>query len=276
MICVKKISTGRLGNRLFHYHFLRQIAKKTGLEYFHPSWPDKKYFLELTNKRSPLFSFRKKVHFSSPDILKLSSADFLKLVEEFDIQARDVVLGGPLLGEVFFDYLFYPPSDFLKIKEEFKIDFAFNDQRIIIGLHFRGTDFKAWNPQASLEFPYYQEAINYCRDFYKDQALAFVLFTDDLKFPAFQETIFFLKSLKQEFQIGDNRRPPIIDFYQMSQCDVLISSPSTFAVLAGCLGKPKKIIHNQAWLDYAIGKNDKFWVDLSKTTNPYYSLWKTF
>jgi hypothetical protein len=62
----------------------------------------------------------------------------------------------------------------------------------------------------------------------------------------------------------------------MSQCDVLISSPSTFAIFAGIIGKQKKIIHNKAWLDYATNRNDPFWVNLCQTDHPYYSLWKSF
>lgn len=52
MLGIKKISPGRMGNRLFHYHFLRQIAKKTGIDYFHKKFPDSIYFEEMEKNRN--------------------------------------------------------------------------------------------------------------------------------------------------------------------------------------------------------------------------------
>ncbi|MBZ4646759.1 MAG: hypothetical protein JG777_2248 [Clostridia bacterium] len=278
MIGIKKVSAGRMGNRLFHYHFLRQIAQKTEIEYFHCKFPDSIYFESMEKKSPPFFYLNRKTKISSKEILSYERDDFLNYIKEEVDKDRVIILNPPILGEVFFDYLFYPPSDFIRIKPQYKIDFPFDtSNKLIIGIHFRGTDFSEWNKHAALNFSYYRDAINYCRDYFKSLDPIFVLFTDDSNYPAFVETVKFLnESSKGCYYIGDNSSLPIYDFYQMSQCDVLISSPSTFAIVAGSIGKRKKIIHAKSWLDYAISKNDTFWVKLKETSNPYYSLWKTF
>jgi len=266
-----------MGNRLFHYHFLRQVSKKTGIEYFHPDLPDKKYFNNMEKKSRPFSIFKKQTKLNSKKILSYTPEDFLGLIASEDRQGKDLVLNPPMLGEVFFDYLFYPTSEFINIKDEYKKPFNSEySEDTIIGLHFRGTDFEQWNHNASLKFSYYRDAINHCLDYYKGGNIIFMLFTDDNKFPPFLETTNHLKMNGLNFHISTNISSPIIDFYQMSRCDVLISSPSTFAIFAGAIGKEKKIIHNKAWLDYAIAQNDTFWVRLAETTNSYYSLWKTF
>ena len=53
------------------------------------------------------------------------------------------------------------------------------------------------------------------------------------------------------------------DFSEISQCNILISSPSTFSIMAGIFGKIKKIYHCKEWVDYRIEEKDKFWIDLN-------------
>jgi len=54
---------------------------------------------------------------------------------------------------------------------------------------------------------------------------------------------------------------------------VLISTPSTFAILAGVLGKKKLIIHEKQWIEYAQNVNDLFWIKLTQHNNMFYSVW---
>ncbi len=277
MIGINKITKGRMGNRLFHYHFLRQVSKKTGLDYFHPNLPDSKYFEDMEKKKRPFSLFKKETVLTSKEVLNFKPEELVEFVKKENNIGKDVVFNPPMLGEVFFDYLFYPPEEFIKIKDKFKVDFNFGtENKTVVGLHFRGTDFKAWNENASLKFEYYKAAIDFCLQELKENNLVFVIFTDDLKFDTFTKTVDCLKSLNVEYYISDNRRSAIYDLYQMSQCDILVSSPSTFAIFAGILGKNKKIIHAKSWLDYAVAQNDTFWVKLLKSESQYYSIWKSF
>ena len=79
------------------------------------------------------------------------------------------------------------------------------------------------------------------------------------------------------YYVGENthdRTKYIEDFTTMSQCDIIISSPSTYCISAGFIGKEKKIIHSKEWLDYRVEEDDKFWVDLYNGGNEDYKLWK--
>ena len=60
----------------------------------------------------------------------------------------------------------------------------------------------------------------------------------------------------------------------MSECDYIISSPSTFCICAGFMGKHKKIIHSENWVKDRVNKVDKFWYDLYNGGNEDYSLYK--
>ena len=73
---------------------------------------------------------------------------------------------------------------------------------------------------------------------------------------------------------GNIKQPFIFDFYRMTQCDILISSPSTFSIWAGVLGKNKKCIHSKRWVNQQSEKNDKFWIDIQKNNSRYYNLWQ--
>lgn len=277
MLGIKKISSGRMGNRLFHYHFLRQIAKKTKLDYSHIKFPESKYFEMMDKKAKPFWPFKKTIKLTSKEVLNFKPIDFLDYIVEETNNGKDILLDPPFLGEVFFDYLFYDPNDFIQIKPEYKKNISFeNTNRKVIGIHFRGTDFPKWNIHAALKFSYYKFAIEFCLDEFKNDNPVFMLFTDDRKYPAYLETITFLKLIKKNFYLGETNNLPIYDFYKMSQCDILISSPSTFAIFAGCLGRAKKIIHSKSWLEYSVNREDSFWVKLVNTQNQYYSLWKLF
>ena len=200
----------------------------------------------------------------------------MNYIQEINRSGKNIIIDPPILGDIFFDYLFFNPGQFIKVKNPFKKTlFKTNDKQIIIGIHIRGSDFASWNENAALGFDYYETSINYCLKTYQDKNLSFFICTDDLNFPTYVKTKFLLKN--QRVFLGNPEIPAIYDFYNLSQCDILISSPSTFAIWGGILGKKeKKIIHCKKWLDYSTNRNDPFWVKLLKSNNQYYSLWKSF
>lgn len=277
MVGITKIAPGRMGNHLFQYHFFHQITRKLTIEYFQPRFPETNYFENMEKKPRPWKLFRKQLRFTSREIRQYQPDEFLHLITTKTGEGYDIIFDPPLLGEVFFDYTFISPREILSIKEPYRKPLPFETKdKVVIGLHFRGTDFKAWNEHASLSFEYYQKALTYCFDQFRNRSIVCAIFTDDRQFEPFIKTIDFLKSHQVECHEGAPDQLPMYDFYQMSECDVLISSPSTFAIFAGCLGKDKKIIHSKDWLDYSLERNDPFWVDLQKKGSPYYQLWKAF
>jgi hypothetical protein len=277
MIGYIKKPTGRLGNQLLHFLFLRQISKKTGVDYFYPETPDSIFFIDMSKKLKSTTILKKKLVLNNRDVLKINPTDFLNFIVETANEGKIIVFNPPFLGEVFFPYLFYEPDEFIKINNKFKKPFVYRNQKITIGIHFRGGDFKQWNPHASLKFEYYKKAIDYCIDYYEVNNIVFFLFTDDSNFSSYLGTVYYLSSIPlAEYYLADSNNIPITDLDHLSQCDVLISSPSTFAIVAGCLGKHKMIIHNKAWLEYSQSRGDIFWMNLMKSENPIYRLWKMF
>lgn len=276
MIGIDRDAPGRLGNKLFHYHFLRQVARKARAEYFHPQLVSARFFLGMNKRPRPFSLFKKQIALNSADVLALGSENFLDFIQTSEKEGKDILLKGPFLGEVFFQYLFYSPSEFIQLRPEFHVPLPLSPSTsVCVGVHFRGTDFKQWNEHASLSFPYYRDAIELCLQEYNGKEVFFALFTDDTQFSPFCETILYLQKHGLVYHVSENLFRPYVDFYQLSQCDVIISSPSTFNIFAGAIGKDKKIIHSKEWLMYCLERRDAFWVSLSGSKNPYYQLWKT-
>ena len=101
------------------------------------------------------------------------------------------------------------------------------------------------------------------------------MFTDDLTLDSYIKILKYLKEKGIEFKIGDTKKEAIYDFQTMTECDIIVSSPSTFSIWAGILGKKrKKIIHSDKWINTRIENNDKFWIDLNNTDNEIYKLWR--
>jgi hypothetical protein len=57
----------------------------------------------------------------------------------------------------------------------------------------------------------------------------------------------------------------------MAQSEYLISSPSTFALVAGMLGKPR-VIHSAQWVENRISRGEHFWQRIGEGTFPGYAL----
>lgn len=101
MLGIKKISPGRMGNRLFHYHFLRQIAKKTGIDYFHKKFPDSIYFEEMGKKSKPFWPLKKTIRLTSNEVLTFKPDDFLNYIIEETTKEKNILFDPPMLGEIF-------------------------------------------------------------------------------------------------------------------------------------------------------------------------------
>ena len=58
----------------------------------------------------------------------------------------------------------------------------------------------------------------------------------------------------------------------MTECDSIISSPSTFCICAGFIGKNKYIIHSAKWAKDRADKRDKFWSGILQGGNFNYPI----
>ena len=265
-----------MGNRLFQYHFMKQLAYNFEEECFYPKIADSVWFEDMEENKIKWSIFKNKEYFSNKKILDLGKKNFLINLKNCFENKKYIVLEPGILGDHFFEYLFADPSNIIKIKEKYKISkFEENSNLNNIAIHFRGTDFEEWNKDAILDFEYYRNSIDYCLESLTSD-IEFYIFTDDVNLDAYLQTVEYMKESNLNFHLGDTDKEAIYDFSIMSECDVVISSPSTFSIWAGILGKQKKIIHSQKWIENRVQNNDKFWIDLTKSTNPIYKLWRTF
>lgn len=178
----------------------------------------------------------------------------------------------PCLIELFHKFDSLSTFDIFKFKE------PFHYSQKMVGIHYRGTDFKVWDDKCILSYEYYKNSIDFILNDVKDDFI-FVLLTDDFSLDSFNKSVEYLKSLNLNYQIG-NINDYLYDFKILANCDYIISSPSTFCVTASFCGKKdKKIIHSNDFIvnyknntDYF---RDVFWKNiLNVNQNKDYILYK--
>tara|TARA_R110000824_G_scaffold216193_2_gene402805 strand:+ start:7323 stop:8042 length:720 start_codon:yes stop_codon:yes gene_type:complete len=237
MIVIPNITTAGFGNKVFYYNNMRQLAAANGEGFACPPWEGKIVF-DLT------------------------------LMEATDTQAKQLPF---CLGENFFKWSTIPTRSIFKLKEFPIID------KNQCSIHLRGTDFHDESRIESVTVgqreQYYFDAIASL----KDEVNHFYLFTDDQNMPQFKSVLKKLQDSNLSYSFGQNtadRGSFAADFLLMSQCEYMISSPSTFNIAAGFVGVEKKIIHSKDWIDNRVERNDKFWIDLANGGNDDYSIWR--
>jgi hypothetical protein len=222
------------GNRILYYYNLRQFALEENLQYHCQHWFGQEVFQD-------------------------------------DINGKDLIgnarILDPCLGEHFFSLNNLRTRDVFRLKHKPAVP------EKTCAIHFRGTDFFQWNPVAVLNTDYYINAISEVRQHVE----RFALFTDDPTLSSYKSVITFLQKQGSDIFFGENthnRSRFINDFSLMTECDWMISSPSTFCMCAGFMGKQKNIIHSDAWIKSRTSVDDKFWVGLDNGGNENYKLWK--
>ncbi len=300
---------GQLGNHLLTMINLVQFVEllRKPLQY---NSIYMKYFFDITLPNYREIATKKtKVTIHSRNLVSIfnSNPNFSKEMVRKIATHTDIHIKQPFLGELFFKYSFVNPNHFIKIKPTLCNAYVTRNNTITIGIHIR--DMGAWNKRhegvSDLQPSYYIRAIEYCLH-KKDELcgcddnnntntkkqLLFILMgatsnkqssrgekCDVSHYPPYVETETYLKNNNIHFEYCITTVKPklnfIYDWYQLSQCDVIISSAGTFAISAGILGKPhKKIIHSKEWVEYAAKKHDTFWKDLYDGGNQYYQLWR--
>ena len=231
MISINTMTSGGFGNRIFYYNNLRQLAEREGEPWSCVRWEGHQHF--------------------KGDMLNGSQIGNHSL--------------NLCLGERFFEWGSVSTRSIFELKEKPQVE---NNSTAI---HFRGTDFFQWNPNAVLNEEYYLNAID------EVPSETFYLFTDDQNLTSYKSVVQHLEKKSKKIVVGvntANREHYIQDFCTMSECDYIISSPSTYCICAGFVGKKKKIIHSKNWVGDRVNNEDKFWIDLYDGGNEDYSIWR--
>tara|TARA_R110000824_G_scaffold66016_3_gene171545 strand:+ start:4374 stop:5093 length:720 start_codon:yes stop_codon:yes gene_type:complete len=224
------------GNRLLYYYNLRQEAHKRGCNFFSIPWNGHEFF--------------------EGNML----GDYPPSNDEYESMQF-------CLGDKFYD------STQLSTRAVFQLKKKPSVMHGTCAIHFRGTDFYSWNSQAVLSYEYYYKSIEEVKDYVSQ----FAVFTDDRNLESFVRVKDKLNTEGFKVIEGQNthdRKFYIEDFSYMTECDWIISSPSSFCVAAGFIGKHKKIIHCEQWIENRIEEKDKFWIDLYNGGNNDYFIWR--
>ena len=292
MIKINKITRGRFGNRILQYNSAYQLAHKLDTDIFCDNWEGFKIFdlnISAGNKD------REEKLLTCGEFLNSSWNEIKDLHDKVDLVIDDPAY---LLHNVFFQLTQVPPRDILKLNPEFKITLP--EDSINVGIHIRGDDIIERDGNGGREihpFSYYRDAVELIEKEYPETQKKYFICTDDINFSAFKETFSHLHSAGKEVFLGVATANPskinhILDFSLLSECDILIASSSTYAVCAGFLGKSKKIIHSNEWLEKNINHEpwhkkpvlddarerqlsfDNFWVKVAEGGNEFYNAWK--
>ena len=214
-------------------------------------------------------------HTLSPHMLLETPKENLKLHNNLNYRLEDATL-----FELFFK--FHSQSTFSLFKQ-IKPNTEIKETRV--GVHFRGQEFKIWDPKCLLDASYYINAIKFVIDELKEN-FKLTLYYDDTTLESFKTVIKWLDDNQIEYGRGEitHRYNPSNwgqnDFFSLSQCDYIISTPSTFCTTAAMCGrKNKKIIHSKDFIiNYKLKTDyfrDIFWKTLYETGgNEDYKLYK--
>lgn len=261
-LSINNMNIGRFGNKLLYLNNLLQVSSHFELEPLWPSFECDGIFNFSDTRRNPK---RTGEEFSS---------DFFLKNKNYRFDDGDFGMGF-CLGNLFFEYDSLSTHKLFSFKEQYVQKGDANKKKV--GIHFRGTDFRNWDPKSILPYRYYIESIKYVLQDLKNsnEEIEFFVCTDDPSLESVTMTIEFLRQENQQFKIG-LIGDMIHDFTTLSYCDIVISSPSTFSICACFCGKEDKIIINsKTWIDYRMENNDLFWSKVNDGGNRNYKNHKT-
>lgn len=281
MIICKDLNgwAGKFGNRIFCLNNLIQISEYFGHEFYCKKFAGSEIF-EISDKLLPTDSEVPKI-----DII-LANEELAKTPKDKWVlnQDKNYELDW-CIHEFFFEFDKLSTFEIFKYKKEYLESGLYNlNQKgspndTIVAIHFRGTDFSLWDSRSILPSTYYTSSIE---EIVSDLQgpFHFCIYSDDYSLLSFRETVKYLKSNNLNHTICDGNSWQD-DLISMAYSDIIISSPSTFCIVAGFTGKEgKKIIHSKEWVDNYRAKTDYyrdiFWKTLLESGgNKNYQLYKT-
>ncbi len=177
-------------------------------------------------------------------------------------------LEGALLGDVWVRVGVEHPSEILNVESWTCSERPLSENKRIVAMHFRGGDFGMWNPQAILSLTYYAESLEYIRTALPDALV--VVVTDDWSLPSVAKTLLELSASELRWSQHKCSMGLKCDFSLLRAADLVVSSPSTFAIAAGMLGTGRSI-HSSEWVQDRAERGDRFWVSLLAGSVPHYT-----
>jgi hypothetical protein len=258
-VLMNRFPIGGLGNQLFQYNFMAQLAHRTGVKFLHSGYPNLETFgIQKQSKMKSLILGLKASEISLADIDQIGWSQCINLVQSNLERKRSVRIKPGILGEYYKEVTTVDPKEFIKIESGLKN----RKQTPFLAIHFRGSDFYGWNARAVMDTRYYKDAIESIVS-KKPNQFDIRIFSEDRESKV-------VKELEKEFrcQVSDGSERE--DFLEIANAEVIIASPSTFVFWSAVLGNCQEIYYSKGWLSYATEQGMKFWIDLRSGTLPYF------
>ncbi len=276
MISIDVQTRGRFGNKIFHFNNLMQLSNLLNQSASCDNWDGYGHFEKICpTTKTGFTSDYSEIPFD--DLCDLSTDVLREKYSKGDWKLHTLSLHGPFHRLTAVD-----PRNFFIFNQENKID----SRVFAVGIHIRGGDTRGADGMNGREIhgpEYYIQAIEFILSEYKDKNIVFFVCTDDPdeNYPSYQKTMDYLKY--NNLHVYHKPASYIEDFCVLSECDVLISGSSTFVLAAGFVGKHKKIIHSEKFVNqfkdseekwYSSFRNGLFFKDLLNQPNQYYPILK--
>lgn len=261
-VYLSRIPMSGLGNQLFSLNALLQAAQLHNVEAIMPASASK---IALGMVRPGLLVKRRFQLLAEyiPPVSVLSSAD--QILSARELKGANM-LKAPFLGDSFHHLTLQDPA--LLFRKPALL--SWSDEKRYVAAHFRGGDFAKWNPDAILDTDYYFRSLDYALDVVGENASIYVS-TDDDSLPSYRAVLERYQSRLVGCDARNSKNNALLyDFRALAGADLVISSPSTFAIWASILGK-RKVIHSKDWVTSRIQSKDQFWINMLSGDSPYYS-----
>lgn len=258
-VLMNRFPIGGLGNQLFQYNFMAQLACRTGVKFLHSGYPNLDTFgIQKPSRIKSLLLGLGASEISLTDIDQIGWSYFIDMVQSNLEREKAVRIKPGILGEYYKEITTIDPKEFIKIELGLKNP----KQTPLLAIHFRGSDFYGWNARAVMDTGYYKDAIERIVS-KKPNRYEIRIFSEDRESKV-------VKELENEFQCQVSYGSEREDFLEIANAEVIIASPSTFVFWSAVLGNCQEIYYSREWLSYAAEEGMKFWIDLQSGTLPYF------
>ena len=233
VVGLRSTPKGQFGNRLFNYIVIRELAQELGVGYFSHNRLDRRLIRGIHRLPFPPLKYRNTVLLEREYV---EADDFLDRAKNWVEQGRVIVPKPRLLANAYARFDFLPPRTF--IRHRFSLCQAHRraTREPSVVVHLRGNDFATWKGGAILGEDYYRNALDYLSD-YGHSSSPVRLCTDDDNHPALDGLRSLVRDQDRLITVDGCSNPFVCDFAALMSASVVVSSPSTFAITAGLLGR---------------------------------------
>lgn len=265
---VRSVPKGGFGNRVLSYLSIRHLGSRVDAPYFFADPQDRHLIAGINRPHRLLTKISPQTVFRASDTQRDT---FVDEVIDLVSHGRSVVFKGPLLGETLVGFVKKNSRDLTQLTAQQCTRHRKSlGSRKLITAHLRAGDFRQWEPAAVLPLSYYTSALDALGPLATDEWRVRIC-VDDESHPALEGLREDVRARGLLLDLMECDRPFDCDLASMSQSEYLISSPSTFALVAGMLGKPR-VIHSAQWVENRVSRGENFWRHIGGGTFPGYAL----